>query len=80
MKRVLANDHFCFYTAQDMKDNLYDSWKPEELKFHQEHWVKYSKFNASRYYQAYKLSEKQCEMMADICGMMASEPMKKLMP
>ena len=70
------NDHFCFYTAQDTKDNLYDAWKTDELKFHQEHWAKYGEFDASHYYQAYKLSEKQCKMMADIHGMMGSEPTK----
>ena len=70
------NDHFCFYTAQDTKDDLYDAWKSDELKFRQEHWAKYGEFDASRYYQAYKLSEKQREMMADIRGMMGSEPTK----
>jgi hypothetical protein len=63
------NDHFCFYTSQDTKDELYDAWKADELKFCQEHWAKYGEFDASRYYQAYKLSEKQQEMMADIRGM-----------
>ena len=70
------NNHFCFYTSQDTKDDLYNAWKSDELKFQQEHWAKYGEYDASRYYQAYKLSEKQWEMMADICGMMASEPMK----
>jgi len=68
------NDHFCFYTSQDTKDELYDAWKSDELKFRQEHWAKYGEFDASCYYQAYKLSEKQQEMMADICGMMVSTP------
>jgi len=68
------NDHFCFYTSQDTKDELYDTWKSDELKFHQEHWAKYGEFDASHYYQAYKLSEKQQEMMADIHGMMTSTP------
>jgi len=44
------------------------------LKIHQEHWVKYGEFDTSCYYQAYKLSEKQQEMMADIHGMMTSTP------
>jgi hypothetical protein len=70
------NDHFCFYTSQDTKDDLYDAWKPDELKFRQEHWAKYGEYDASRYYQAYKLSEKQREMMSDIRGMMAPEPTK----
>ena len=83
------NDHFCFYTPQDTKDELYDAWKSDELKFCQEHWAKYGEFDASRYYQAYKLSEKQQEMMADIRGMMAlsvptkpsfSATLAKLMP
>ena len=34
------NDHFCFYTSQDIKDHLYDAWKADKLKFCQEHWVK----------------------------------------
>ena len=68
------NDHFCFYTSQDTKDELYDAWKADELKFRQEHWAKYGEFDASRYYQAYKLSEKQQEMMADIRGIMTSTP------
>lgn len=70
------NEHFCFYTSQDMKDDLYDAWKSDELKFHQDHWAKDGEFDASHYYQAYKISEKQREMMIDIHGMMASEPMK----
>ena len=71
------NDHFCFYTSQDTKDELYDAWKSDELKFRQEHWAKYGEFDASCYYQAYKLSKKQQEMMADIHGMMAlSAPTK----
>ncbi|KIJ91286.1 hypothetical protein K443DRAFT_115229 [Laccaria amethystina LaAM-08-1] len=60
------NDHFCFYTSQDTKDELYDAWKADELKFRQEHWAKYREYDAARYYQAYKLSEKQQEMMVDI--------------
>ena len=64
------NNHFCFYTSQDTKDELYDTWKSDKLKFHQEHWAKYREFDASCYYQAYKPSKKQQEMMADVCGMM----------
>jgi len=46
------NDHFCFYTSQDTKDELYNAWKSDELKFCQEHWAKYREFDASCYYQA----------------------------
>jgi hypothetical protein len=66
------NDHFCFYTSQDTKDELYNAWKADELKFRQEHWAKYGEYDAARYYQAYKLSEKQQEMMVDIRGMISS--------
>ena len=31
------NEHFCFYTSQDTKDDPYDAWKSDELKFCQEH-------------------------------------------
>lgn len=70
------NEHFCFHTSQDTKDNLHDAWKSDEVKFHQENWAKYGEFDASCYYQAYKLSKKQWEMMVDISGMRAFEPMK----
>jgi hypothetical protein len=35
------NNHFTFYLAQKFKDRLYDAWKADKLKFHQEHWANY---------------------------------------
>jgi hypothetical protein len=66
------NDHFNFYLAQKFKVKLYDAWKTDELKFRQEHWANYGAFEGYRYEQAFALSEKQFEMMADIRELMAT--------
>ncbi|KAF8969058.1 hypothetical protein BDZ97DRAFT_1654333 [Flammula alnicola] len=33
------NLHFGFYHSQTTKIKLYNTWKADELKFHQEHWA-----------------------------------------
>ncbi|KAF8804794.1 hypothetical protein BYT27DRAFT_7106168, partial [Phlegmacium glaucopus] len=66
------NDHFNFYLSQRFKVRLYDAWKTDEFKFRQEHWANYGAFEGYRYEQAFALSEKQFEMMAEIRDLMAT--------
>ncbi|KAF8813112.1 hypothetical protein BYT27DRAFT_7220601 [Phlegmacium glaucopus] len=65
------NDHFNFYQVQRSKVKLYDAWKLDELKFHQEHWANYGAFKGYQYERAFALSKKQHKMMAKICEIMA---------
>ncbi|KAF8186691.1 hypothetical protein BJ912DRAFT_852133 [Pholiota molesta] len=37
-------DHFDFFNTQERRDELYDVWKKDELKFRQEHWSTYGEF------------------------------------
>ncbi|KAF8197406.1 hypothetical protein BJ912DRAFT_875146, partial [Pholiota molesta] len=60
------SDHFNFFNTLEKKDELYEAWKPAELKFRQEHWATYGEFVPQRYEAAFALAEKQHEMMAEV--------------